>query len=147
MAPKKTWLLTLTLLVVLALVAGCGCRGQMQARFISLFLYLIPVPIFLVACTVGGYHLRVQAIISLFVSRAFGVELWPTPPPEAAMVFFQIRLPRIVLATLVGSALAASGTMLQALFRNRTLACGAKKFLCCRICFSCVKNINCVIPN
>jgi ABC-type Fe3+-siderophore transport system permease subunit len=137
MAPKKTWLLTLTLLVVLALVAGLW----MQACFISLFLYLISVPIFLVACTVGGYHLRVQAIISLLVSRAFGVELWPTPPTEAAMVFFQIRLPRIVLATLVGSALAASGTMLQALFRNRTLACGAKKFLCCRICFSCVKNI------
>ncbi|KAA9332491.1 iron ABC transporter permease [Hymenobacter busanensis] len=33
-------------------------------------------------------------------------------------VFFQIRLPRVVLCALVGAALSASGTLMQALFRN-----------------------------
>jgi iron complex transport system permease protein len=33
-------------------------------------------------------------------------------------VFFQIRVPRVLLCTFVGAALAISGTMMQALFRN-----------------------------
>lgn len=38
--------------------------------------------------------------------------------PESAIIVRQIRLPRIVLAALVGAALAVSGTVLQALLRN-----------------------------
>ncbi|WP_460501809.1 iron chelate uptake ABC transporter family permease subunit, partial [Hymenobacter agri] len=33
-------------------------------------------------------------------------------------VFFQIRLPRVLLCAVVGAALAMSGTLMQALFRN-----------------------------
>jgi iron complex transport system permease protein len=39
-------------------------------------------------------------------------------PSSAAVILFQLRLPRVVLAMLVGAALAVSGTVFQALFRN-----------------------------
>lgn len=38
--------------------------------------------------------------------------------PSAAVILFELRLPRVVLAAVVGGALAASGAVFQALFRN-----------------------------
>ena len=37
---------------------------------------------------------------------------------STAVILFQLRLPRVLLAALVGAALAAAGTVFQALFRN-----------------------------
>jgi iron complex transport system permease protein len=39
-------------------------------------------------------------------------------PHSTAVILFQLRLPRVLLAALVGAALAAAGTVFQALFRN-----------------------------
>lgn len=44
--------------------------------------------------------------------------LKPTWYPEEATVVFDVRLPRVVLSFLVGSALALAGATLQGLFRN-----------------------------
>lgn len=38
--------------------------------------------------------------------------------PSTAVILFELRLPRVVLAAVVGGALAASGAVFQALFRN-----------------------------
>src|SRR3989441_6957439 len=43
----------------------------------------------------------------------------PTAIPQStAVILFQLRLPRVLLAALVGAALAVAGTVFQALFRN-----------------------------
>jgi len=39
-------------------------------------------------------------------------------PPSTAVILFELRIPRVVLAVVVGSALAAAGVVFQALFRN-----------------------------
>jgi iron complex transport system permease protein len=39
-------------------------------------------------------------------------------PDSSAIILFQLRLPRVLLGALVGAALAAAGTLFQALFRN-----------------------------
>jgi iron complex transport system permease protein len=39
-------------------------------------------------------------------------------PPSTAVILFDLRIPRVVLAVVVGGALAASGAVFQALFRN-----------------------------
>ncbi len=44
--------------------------------------------------------------------------VWSDQEPAAAMVLWKIRLPRVTMALLAGTALAASGTVFQALFRN-----------------------------
>jgi len=62
------------------------------------------------ALTFGGVHLDWN-------------EVWAglrnsSPRGQAAVIVREIRLPRILLAVLVGAALAVSGTVLQALLRN-----------------------------
>lgn len=53
---------------------------------------------------------------------AQSVGLAPASPDPAAVlhegVFFQIRLPRVLLCAVIGAALSVSGTLMQALFRN-----------------------------
>ena len=49
------------------------------------------------------------------------LHLWGRPrgiPVSTELILFQLRLPRVLLAALVGAALAAAGTVFQALFRN-----------------------------
>lgn len=64
----------------------------------------------LAALAVGGVHLPLG-------------EVWAglkgtSPGDQAAIIVREIRLPRVLLAALVGAALAVSGTVLQALLRN-----------------------------
>ncbi len=68
------------------------------------------------------------AVATLFIAIAVGLTVGEvTIPPwrwaeawhnEARLILVSIRLPRIVLAALVGAALAMSGALLQALLRN-----------------------------
>jgi iron complex transport system permease protein len=62
------------------------------------------------ALALGGVHLSWREVWSGLTSAASA--------PEARVIVREIRLPRILLAMLVGAALAVSGTALQALLRN-----------------------------
>jgi iron complex transport system permease protein len=73
--------------------------------------------------TVAMVGCLVVALIAFVLAAAFGeqpleLEQVRTPGSTAELIFFSLRLPRVVLAALVGSALAASGAMLQSLLRN-----------------------------
>jgi len=62
------------------------------------------------ALAIGGVHLPLRDVWSgLFATDSHS---------EAGIIVRQIRLPRVILAALVGAALAVSGTVLQALLRN-----------------------------
>ena len=62
------------------------------------------------ALATGGVHLSIAQVWSA---------LWGAGSrTDATVIVREIRLPRIVLAALVGAALAVSGTVLQALLRN-----------------------------
>jgi iron complex transport system permease protein len=62
------------------------------------------------ALSLGGVHLSLGEVWS---------GLWnASQHSEASIIVRQIRLPRVLLAILVGAALATSGTALQALLRN-----------------------------
>lgn len=63
------------------------------------------------------------ALVAFALAAAFGEQplSWAavrTPGSAEELIFFSLRLPRVVLAALVGAALAASGAMLQSLLRN-----------------------------
>ncbi|HEV2349579.1 MAG TPA: iron ABC transporter permease [Terriglobia bacterium] len=62
------------------------------------------------ALAIGAVHLRLSEVWSALI----GVD----PHSEANIIVRQIRLPRVILAALVGAALAVSGTVLQSLLRN-----------------------------
>ncbi|MBF0507309.1 MAG: iron ABC transporter permease [Deltaproteobacteria bacterium] len=64
----------------------------------------------------GAYNLS-----PLIVLKALGNEIWPfwgPVGPEQRAIIMDIRLPRIILAGLVGIALSGSGVTLQGIFRN-----------------------------
>ena len=68
----------------------------------------------LVGAVVGPYRIPPGEVIAAIASRLTGNA---TPGPVDT-VLFQIRLPRVLAALLVGGALAAAGASYQTLFRN-----------------------------
>ncbi|MDY0386219.1 MAG: iron ABC transporter permease [Methanolobus sp.] len=84
-----------------------------------ILLYTLPFVLMLLSLFVGRYHIPVSSVISeLFLSsRAFllGISL---PMSTNHTVLFSIRLPRIIAALLVGSALSVAGASFQGVFQN-----------------------------
>lgn len=69
-----------------------------------------------VALMLGRYQVYPQQMVALIISRITGAPL--TIPSTIATVVFDIRLPRILGAVLIGAALSVSGTAYQGIFRN-----------------------------
>jgi iron complex transport system permease protein len=84
-----TYLLVITLIVIVIISSGTGALSISPCEIISMVL-------------------KKLGVITTFVEVDTAKEY----------VFWLIRLPRVLLALLVGSGLAISGTTLQALFRN-----------------------------
>lgn len=68
----------------------------------------------LVGSMVGPYPIPAGDVIGALFARLRG----HTYSPHIDTILFQIRLPRVLAATLVGAALAAAGASYQTLFRN-----------------------------
>lgn len=58
------------------------------------------------------------ALAAAFGEQPLALAAVRTPGSPEALIFWSLRLPRVVLAALVGSALATAGAMLQSLLRN-----------------------------
>jgi iron complex transport system permease protein len=83
-------------------------------------LYLIPIPLLVLSLFIGPSGAVsssdiVQWLLSLFGIRPFSDH---QDNPLIGAVIRDVRLPRILLAFMVGAALTVSGNSLQALFRN-----------------------------
>lgn len=68
----------------------------------------------LTALTIGRYPLSLPEVVSALSATAFGGEI----PADVESVVFGLRIPRIVLAAVVGAGLAAAGAAFQSLFSN-----------------------------
>ena len=93
-------------------------RDREQARRVRLAglvgLLLLAV---LLSARVGAVHLTAGQVLAIAV-QPLGIELPWAFDAQEALVFWVIRLPRIVLGALVGAALATAGASIQGLFRN-----------------------------
>lgn len=92
-------------------------RGR---RFVIVVIGLVIALV--VTCVVslgtGQYALSPTEVVGVLL-RALGIDTaWAPEAPTAAGVVLDIRLPRIVLGLLVGTALAVSGVLMQAIFGN-----------------------------
>lgn len=93
-------------------------RTSVRYRRVLIGLALVLAAAFLLAVAVGAVWVTPWSTI-----RLAGWKLGLTGRPEdvarsTEVIVFQLRLPRILLAAVVGGALAASGTVFQGLFRN-----------------------------
>lgn len=82
-------------------------------------VYLLPFVLLIISLFVGRYQTPLSAVvdesISVFSSFFFGT---PASISTQHTVLFNVRLPRILAALLVGAALSISGASFQGIFRN-----------------------------
>ncbi|MFC6288346.1 FecCD family ABC transporter permease [Nocardioides sp. GCM10027113] len=72
----------------------------------------------LVACLVGPAGLSASGVLLELLDAVPGVEVDSGMTLTQQAIFWEIRLPRVVLGVLVGAMLAAAGTAYQGVFRN-----------------------------
>ena len=72
----------------------------------------------LVGCLVGPAGLGVRGVLLELLDAVPGVEVDSGMSVTQQAIFWEIRLPRVVLGVLVGAMLAVAGTAYQGVFRN-----------------------------
>ncbi|TAJ94870.1 MAG: iron ABC transporter permease [Reyranella sp.] len=86
----------------------------MRAGLVLAFLAVCLLAAMLVGSVVGPYQIPPGEVLKALIARLTGAPV--TAPIDT--ILFQIRLPRVLAAALVGGALAAAGASYQTLFRN-----------------------------
>lgn len=86
-----------------------------RPRFALVLLLVAFIVIFIASFSMGRFALSPSVVVDTFAKLLSGQQLAPSP---ARTVLLDVRLPRILAATLVGAALATAGATFQGLFRN-----------------------------
>ncbi|SDS02371.1 FecCD family ABC transporter permease [Microterricola viridarii] len=94
-----------------------GAPSAKRAGILFAALSVALVVVFLVSAGSGQLSIAPGEVIGS-VLRAMGFDVGPAASPTHDVALWTIRFPRIVLALLIGAALAASGTLMQAVFSN-----------------------------
>ncbi len=82
-------------------------------------LIILPIFVFLFTLFLGRYAISMQTVIQIIITKIFpSIKFAPNWPTMTETVIFQIRIPRALLAALVGAALSVSGAAFQGMFRN-----------------------------
>ncbi len=84
-------------------------------RFVMLMMFLLLFSVSLLSFGVGYYPLTPIDVIKAFLLR-LGYE--GDVLPQAVTIFWNIRLPRILSAVLIGASLSVAGSVYQGMFRN-----------------------------
>ena len=87
-----------------------------RSASISLFVILLLLVIILATGT-GALHISPLQVIAILLQK-IGIRLPVDCPEHLTAVLWMIRLPRVLLAVLIGGGLGIAGAALQGLFRN-----------------------------
>ena len=74
--------------------------------------------ILFLAVGLGSVFIRPDDIIAILLHKFFGINLDANIDSNTVSILWKIRLPRALLAFVVGSALAVSGTVMQSVLKN-----------------------------
>jgi len=83
---------------------------------VYLVVVLLPIFAFILSFPLGRYPISIPDLLSALMGKIFPF----VHGPEGVIntVIFQVRLPRIIAAMLVGSALSIAGAAYQGMFKN-----------------------------
>ena len=87
-----------------------------RARLWLMVLAAVLLALFLVSFVLGRYDVPLWQVVRILLSKVLPLEA--TWTANMAVAVLNVRLPRILLACLVGCALSAAGTAYQSVFRN-----------------------------
>ncbi len=91
-------------------------KKGMSAGGIIVILAALLIVCFLVSFSIGRYGVPIGQVMKILAGKIFPLEM--TWAQEMEIVVINIRLPRIVMACLVGCSLAAAGAAYQGVFQN-----------------------------
>ena len=92
-----------------------GCRGR-KSRIILLGLGVCLVVLAIASFLVGRYPISPDKVVGILASGVVPIDQFWTD--QEALIFFNVRLPRVLLAMLVGCSLSAAGAAYQGTFQN-----------------------------
>lgn len=95
---------------------GISGRQKGSGGLALLALVVLPIILFFVSICLGRYWVAPGKALSILTAHVFPVEVTWTGLEESVVA--NLRLPRIILAMLVGAGLAVSGAAFQGLFGN-----------------------------
>ena len=96
-----------------------GYFTRRRTRLYSILgLAALLVVVAVLAATVGSVQIPLLTTFRILVSKLPLVEIAENWPSAIGTIVLEIRLPRVILAGLVGAALATAGATYQGLFRN-----------------------------
>lgn len=88
----------------------------------SLFKWLMmavfPVCLFITSLFLGRYFVPPAEVIAILANKVFGLPIEPFWDQTAETVVIKVRLPRAIMAALVGAGLSMSGAAFQGMFQN-----------------------------
>ena len=87
-----------------------------RARLWLMVLAAVLLALFLVSFVLGRYDVPLWQVVRILLSKVLPLEA--TWTANMAVAVLNVRLPRILLACLVGCALSTAGTAYQSVFRN-----------------------------
>lgn len=91
-------------------------KHKPQQVSVTVAMGILTIALSLAALCLGRYELSVVDVVKILLSPFFDLQRSWTDAMEN--VVFQVRLPRVCAALLVGSALSLSGTTYQGIFKN-----------------------------
>ncbi|MBC2582692.1 iron ABC transporter permease [Clostridium sp. DJ247] len=91
-------------------------KEKVKKNYVMIVLFLLPIIAFIISLTLGRYGIPLSDLMTIFTGKLFNLPV--TLPETVETVLFQVRIPRIIAAMLVGAALATAGATYQGLFKN-----------------------------
>lgn len=105
------------LMAPVGLANGKQLRGMPnKQKYKTLILIVLPVAVLVLSISLGRYEVSPKTGLSIVLSHVLPIQQTWSEIEES--VVFDIRLPRALLAMLVGASLAISGAAFQGLFKN-----------------------------
>ncbi len=87
-----------------------------KSGLVLVILFILLIAIFLWSFTIGRFAVSIPELLTVFSRKMLGFPATWSDTLET--VLFNIRIPRIIVALIIGAALSASGAAYQGLFRN-----------------------------
>lgn len=79
-------------------------------------MFIVAIAAIIVSLFIGRYSISMEQFWHLITAKILGLS--STLPENVEMVFFRVRLPRVIVAFLAGAGLAVAGASYQGVFRN-----------------------------
>ena len=83
-----------------------------------LFLGILSIVVLFVSITIGSSNIPISDIMNVIMHQLFNTPLSESITESLIVIIMTIRLPRVLLAFVVGSALAMSGCLVQSVLKN-----------------------------